>query len=196
VTGVETSTSIVPRSHSREIVSEVNWAPTRASTSATTLRDVELPHLRVERGLRNHDLLIVVDRVDAGEQGSRLHRLTLVEGKLDNARLHGLEADDALVRFDVAGDEEEVGAWSALDPCEHVAWDPREHDVLIAVRGERAQPQHQRPGPDHNSPHCRPESAGFDTGQAVNDCRERKRRAGWPMPHLGKEGEKDRRCSP
>ena len=36
VTGVDTSTSIVPRSHSREIVSEVSCAPTSASTIATT----------------------------------------------------------------------------------------------------------------------------------------------------------------
>ena len=38
VTGVETRTSIVPRSHSREIVSEASRAPTSAITSATTRR--------------------------------------------------------------------------------------------------------------------------------------------------------------
>ena len=36
VTGVDTSTSIVPRSHSREMVSDVSCAPTSASTIATT----------------------------------------------------------------------------------------------------------------------------------------------------------------
>ncbi len=36
VTGVETSSSMVPRSHSREMVSEVSCAPTSAMMTATT----------------------------------------------------------------------------------------------------------------------------------------------------------------
>ncbi len=54
VTGVEISCSIVPRSHSREIVSDVSWAPIKARMTATTPGIMKLrlssPSLNQTRG--------------------------------------------------------------------------------------------------------------------------------------------------
>ncbi len=69
----------------------------------------ELLFLHVESGFVDCDLLAVVAVVELRQQRAGRHPLTFVEWQRDDARLHGLEADDALVGFDVAGDQQAVG---------------------------------------------------------------------------------------
>jgi hypothetical protein len=108
------------------------------------LGDVKLTHLGVERRLRNHDLLRVVGVVDAGEHRSRLHLRALVERKFDDARLHGLEAHDALVRLDVAGDEDVFRPRSPSHPGGQACFNPRRGVVLVTEGRESAQPENNR----------------------------------------------------
>ncbi len=55
-------------------------------------------------------LLAIVGCIDDGEYRPLAHPLALIERKIDDARLHGLEAQYALMRFDVAGKEQGIGA--------------------------------------------------------------------------------------
>ena len=134
--------------------------------------DVELPHLGVDRRLRDRDLLLVVGVVDAGEQGSRFHPRALVERKFDNARLHGFEAHDALVRLDVAGDDDEISLGRAAHPGRQVRFDPWPGPVLITEGGDSPQPQDQRSAPDHESPHRRHEKLLAAFREQRVDCYE------------------------
>ncbi len=100
------------------------------------LGDVELAHLRIERSLRDGDLLLVVGVVDPGEDRAHLDRLSLVERQFDDARLNRLEAEHAFVRLDVAGDDNIFAV--------RFSFDPREKDVLKTVGGSDPQPQNHR----------------------------------------------------
>ncbi len=113
------------------------------------LGDVELAHLGVERGLGDRHLLLVVGVVDPGDDRARLDRLSFVEGKFDDARLDRLEAEDALVGLDVAGDEDKFAVG--------LSFDPRDKDVLKTVGGGAAEPQNHRQ-PNQESPHGRHEN--------------------------------------
>ncbi len=63
---------------------------------------IELAGLKRTVRLRNHDLLPVIGIIQPCHDGTLLHPLAFVEGQFDDARLDRLEAQDALVRLDVA----------------------------------------------------------------------------------------------
>ena len=93
---------------------------------------IQLPLLKSKAGLGDQDLLAVVGIVNRGKQGSLFYPLALVERQLDNARLHGLEAEHAFMRFDVAGQEERIVVARGVQPgedrlAERRAGDPGKH---------------------------------------------------------------------
>ena len=72
-------------------------------------RRFELPLLHVQARFSDRHLLAIVACIDDGEHRPLTHPLALIERQFDNARLHGLEAQYAHVRFDVAGKQQDVG---------------------------------------------------------------------------------------
>ena len=68
-------------------------------------REREIRFAHAHRGLVDADSLLVIRVVEPRQQRALLHLLALFDGQLDDAPRH-LEADQALVRFDVAGERE------------------------------------------------------------------------------------------
>ena len=62
----------------------------------------------IDGGFVDADLLLVVSIVEARQQCALLHLLALLDRQIDNAARH-LEADQALMRFNVAGKRNLVG---------------------------------------------------------------------------------------
>ncbi len=118
------------------------------------LGDVELAHPLVEPRLGDDDLLLVVGVVDPGEHRPRLDRLPFVERQFDDAGLHRLEAENAFVRLDVAGDENDLCVWRA-DPCERDALIPGGENVLIMPSGEAAEDKSRHNQAEKYPPHAR-----------------------------------------
>ena len=105
------------------------------------LGDVELAHPLVERRPRDRDLLLVVGVVDPGEDRPGLDRLPFVERQFDDAGLDRLEAEDALVRLDVAGDDNRVEVGRPIDPGQDDVPPPGDDDVPVTIGRETAETQ-------------------------------------------------------
>ena len=86
---------------------------------------------------------LVVGVVDPGEDRPGLDRLPFVERQFDDAGLDRLEAEDALVRLDVAGDDDRVRVGLPLDPGKDDVPPPRDDNVLVTIGGETAETQHR-----------------------------------------------------
>ena len=69
----------------------------------------ELSLLHFQRRHVDRDLLAVIGIVEPGDQRAGIYPLPLIERQLDDGRLHGLEAEHGLMRFDVAGNQDGRG---------------------------------------------------------------------------------------
>ena len=70
------------------------------------LRGSKLTLLHLQHRLVDCHLLAIVGVVEPRDQCAGVDPLPFVEWKLDDARLHGLETEHALVRLDVAGHQD------------------------------------------------------------------------------------------
>ncbi len=68
-------------------------------------RERQVGFANVNIGLVDPDLLPVVGIIQTRQQGACLNRLAFLDRQLDDAPLH-LEAHQALMRFDIAGERE------------------------------------------------------------------------------------------
>ena len=66
----------------------------------------ELAILHAERRLVDYHLLAIVRVVEPRDKRAFIDPLSLIEGKLDDARLHRFEAEHALVRLDIARNQD------------------------------------------------------------------------------------------
>ena len=74
--------------------------------------------LHLQRRLVDRHLLPVIGIVEPGDQCALVDPFAFVERQFDDARLHRLEAEHALVRFDVAGHHDRGGGRRSKQPCE------------------------------------------------------------------------------
>ena len=124
------------------------------------LRRGELALLHLERRLVDGHLLAVIGIVEPRDQRAGLDPFALVERQFDDARLHGLEAEHAFVRLDIAGDDDEAGVAGRSEPRAHGVdrlFEPSGCSVQAAIGGQGAH-HNQRRKADEQPPHDRHEN--------------------------------------
>ena len=93
-------------SASRNSRSAASNSTVRCAAVEILLRRGKLAVLHFQRRLVDRHLLAVIGIIEPRDQRAGIHPLPLIERQLDDPGLHGLEAEHALMRFDVAGNRD------------------------------------------------------------------------------------------